>query len=435
MWQSARREFFMKVISLIETPPINFPDSGNRKKRVLARLPLAPPPKAPEGPTREELKALKKLDIYNMNVLKIRIQPIMDEIKKKHKRFRNPILDESLIGYLFDEQNPEMLTTDLRQEQAQEMFRPYELHKDKHGVSGIREVATGKFYYNLETTTIELRLSNGYYKRPRDFLADIKRLAKDAKTSEDQDRTLKANEIAANVEVDLQLVVDPTFTQICEEVYVREQLREQMRKERRRQGEPGLQDLPRTKSNIPPQTSGTTTESSGPIRLGVQVPGRAGLPLSHLQQPSGRASMSNGDLSGSDKHLSNGSFVEPLDEDVNMLNSQDDSGHQAAAAEMSPPNTQTQLSQKSALTPMARNSQPADYHNSASTTTSGQKTTDKSNPSTGPSVPESTNGARRVGGRAGEYPNFNSFPGLPGGSQLPETQGKRSCHPDSSRPI
>ncbi|KAK2808692.1 hypothetical protein FQN49_008695, partial [Arthroderma sp. PD_2] len=198
-----RREFFQPIIDFISTAPSDFPDPDNRKKRVLERLELAPPPpaKPPPPPTKEELKAQKRKDRQTLNLMKIRIQPIMDQIRK-YKRFRSGVVDEAHIRYLYDDDNPNVVTSDVPV-QERSTFRPYEKDTDKAGVPGLREVASGKFYYNLDIVTIEKRLSNGYYKRPKDFLADIKRLAKDAKQLGEPDRQLKANELLANVEVDI----------------------------------------------------------------------------------------------------------------------------------------------------------------------------------------------------------------------------------------
>jgi len=83
----------------------------------------------------------------------------------------------------------------------------------------------------------------------------------------------------------------------------------------------------------------------------------------------------------------------------------------------SQPNTQGQRSQKSAHTQLAQGSQLDQYHNSASTTTSGQKTTDKSGRSSDKySIgTQSTNGVR-------DHPNFSLVGPVEGGSQLPDTQ-------------
>lgn len=182
---SERREFFEPIGEYVRTSPSEFPEPDNRKKRMLKMLPPAPPDpeKAPPAPSKEEQKAQRKRDRQTLNLLKIRLQPIMDQIRTRHKKFRSGVIDESQIRYLYDEADPGTVTSDLHTEMlATASFRPFEIGRDAHGVPGLVDQANGKFYYNLDSVTIEKRLSNGYYKRPKDFLADIKRLAKDAKT-------------------------------------------------------------------------------------------------------------------------------------------------------------------------------------------------------------------------------------------------------------
>lgn len=444
--QRARGEYFENLLAYIRKPPTQFPDLENRKKRKLADLEVAPPPppKAPEPLTKQQLKEQKKHDRHILNLLKMQIQLVMDQIKKQFKRFRTPIIDDSQIQYLYDEQDPTILGTDLTEEQRheQQLLRPYERDTDKHGVPGLREVATGKFYYNLDTVMIEKRISNGYYKRPSDFLADIKRLAKDAAMSGDADRTMKANELLTNVEVDMHAleVQHSALVAECEAVYSREQAREQHVIEKANQAAEQGKDVPVLTSNVPPQFSGTTTDNSGPVLLGERIPGRDPMPPITPDRRVGHELLSNGDMTstggGSHPRQSNGSTVPSRHgEDVHMTDSQEvtsmprepglPSFHTPSA-----PNTQPR-SQNTTLTRMAHNSQPNDYHNSASTTTSGQKTSDRSNRTSDRSKynTQSTNGVTPGGA---QHPDF-SVVGVPsGGSQLPDTQGRSSSAENTS---
>jgi hypothetical protein len=428
----ARSEYFSAIIDYIRKRPDEFPEPENRKRRKLPQLPEAPAEEAPTGPSKADLKARKKKDRQTLNMLKLHIQPVMDQLKSKYKKFRTPVIDDRDIAYLYDEQDPQTLTTDLNQEQQQQqqLFRPFELDKDEKGVPGLREVASGKFYYNLEIVTIEKRLSNGYYKRPKDFLADIKRLAKDAKASGDQDRTLKANEMLANVEVDMATLEQslPALCAECEAVYERDQERERDRMQKMREAERRGEEVPKVVPNVPPQqASKTTTETSGPVRLGQDIPGVRPplLPVtpSRLHGPS---SMSNQWSTTNGSHQTNGSIVpsRPFD-DSEMVDSQqeivDQQGQDTREAfSPSQPNTQGQtFTQHSAHTRVAPGSQAEQYHNSASTTTSGQKTSDKSARSSGP---YSLNTQMSNGVRPGDHPDFSILPEARGGSQLPDTQ-------------
>ncbi|KAI5284981.1 hypothetical protein KEM54_000912, partial [Ascosphaera aggregata] len=256
-----RRQFFQTLERYVRMAPSEIQDPEFRKKRDLEVLPFAPVEAEKKGPTKDDLKAMKKKDRQTLNLLKIRIQPIMDQIKKNYRRFRTPVIDEHQIAYLFEEEDPNVVTSDLPMEHRAQ-FRPFEKDIDKHGVHGLLEVASGKFFYNLDITTIEKRLSNGYYKRPSDFLADIKRIAKDARQCGDHDRQIKGNELLANVEVDIGTMetTDPVFVAECENVYTRELEREKIAREKARIAEEqdSLNFRPRheAQTNVSPQGKG-----------------------------------------------------------------------------------------------------------------------------------------------------------------------------------
>jgi ATPase family AAA domain-containing protein 2 len=341
------------------------------------------------------------------------------------------------------------LTEEQRQEQ--QLLRPYVLDTDKHGVGGLREVATGKFYYNLDIVMIEIRLSNGYYKRFKDFYDDIKRIAKDAKTSGDRNRTISANELVANVEVDMMHfeTTQPALASECEAVYLREVAREKAAKANQAapgtQGPSGPAVMP-----VPPQSM-TTTENSGPVVLGELVPG----PTPFLPPVTPRRPvLSNGDGT-STEHQTNGSTVPSRghDDDIHMADPEEEVGpaqrDRAAAfpstVAHSGANTQQMRNQRAALEKMAPGSQVDDYHNSASTTTSGQKT-NSSNRTSGHSVHPGVGNTQSSNGTDSRiYPVFSTYGALSGGSQIPDTQensertdythGHSGSGPDSGREI
>ncbi|WEW58505.1 TAT-binding protein-like protein 7, AAA ATPase [Emydomyces testavorans] len=410
-----RHEFFQTAMEYIMTAPNDFPDPQNRKKRKLETLRKAPPPPtaASAPPTKEELKAQKKKDRQTLNLLKIRIQPIMDQIKRSYKRFRTGPVDEAQIRYLFDDNDPNIVTSDLPLEQRT-TFRPFEKSEDKFGVPGLREVVSDKFYYNVDTVIIEKRLSNGYYKRPRDFLADIKRLAKDAKTLQDPERLLKANELLSNVEVDIGLIeqTEPALVSECENVYLRELERERQALRKAKQGAENENNVmgPPPPMNVAHGVE-SSNQSSGPVVLGETFGnGNRAFPARPFTPQTGSTSLTNGipPQAGSDTRQSefrpnsNGStsiFNRSGDGDVDiqMSNSENTSGLSretqnssfGQSAQPRPPHSYTapsqqlrqqsglsNLSQKGTMTPMAPNSQPGDYANDASTT---QTTSDKKN--------------------------------------------------------
>ncbi|KAI1324852.1 AAA-domain-containing protein [Xylariaceae sp. FL0255] len=192
-----REEYFQRIIDHIRRLPKDFPNS-NRKLRKLEELPVAPPP--PE-------KKLTKEEIHNediryrqaLNLMKVHLQPIMDQITKKYRNFRQPVIPESSYQYLLDEAEHNYIRPDVENPPP----RPYELAKDSAGYPGLRETATDKFYYNLDVNIIETRLANGYYWRPYEFLRDVRTLRSDAQAIGDKPRFLKADELLSNVEVDV----------------------------------------------------------------------------------------------------------------------------------------------------------------------------------------------------------------------------------------
>ena len=416
----ARREYFQGIADYLVISPADFPEPLNRKKRRLELLP--PAPSEPMKPlailSKQELKAQKKRDRHLLNLLKLRIHPIMDQIKIKFKKFRTGIIDESHLRYLYDEEDPSLVSTDLpRGERDRDHFRPYEISKDDHGEPGLIEVSTGKFFYNMDIVVIEKRLSNGYYKRPKDFLSDIKKLTKDAKAIGDLARLLKANELQANIEVDMGVIEteSPSLAADLEQVYLREMRREKELLEKQKQLMGA--DEERRLQLMPPDSHqdglGVVTEqSTGPVMLGEPVtngishhprtpsnPPHPSQSSSSLQQ----SSIPISDLSDLQPRYSqsNGTSV-PSREDLQMSNSQDgpstspdnptqdSSFGQSAqtrpfASYTGAPNSLVQrrslpgqFSQTSAVTAMAEGSTPQDYANYASTTSSDKRNTGSS---------------------------------------------------------
>ena len=372
-------------------------------------LPVPPePPKEAEPLSKEELKAQRKKDRLILNMLKLRIQPIMDQIKQKYKKFRSPIVEPPQISYLYEEEDPDIITTDLPLEQRQEQaarFRPYELGHDENGEPGLIDQATKRFLYNMDIVTIEKRLSNGYYKRPKDFLSDIKKLTRDAKTIDDEERIMKANELLANVEVDIDHlfeVSDPAFTAECEALWQRETQREQEKVNKARQlATTEGRELQPIRSNVPPHDIDSSTEqSSGPIVLGgLLTNGTRYHPITPQRQtdPNNTTNGEISDLSNLDgshppqsngtSHPSNQSKISDPRNSSQERPSTDRETHSSWAAQSAqtrPAHSYTggfstiqqrmshpqSLSQKSVITPLAEGSNPSMYVNEASTTNS-----------------------------------------------------------------
>lgn len=444
--QEKRQDFFRPLLEYIKKQPRDFPDPVNRKLRKLETLEVAPPP-PPRVPTKEEIKALKQKDHQTLNLLKLLLQPIMDQIQKKYRKFRTPVIPQSAIQYLYDEQDPNYVRVDAVQ------FRPYELAKDKDGNPGLLENATQKFFYNLETTTIEERLSNGYYARPKDFVADIRALAKDAKNIGERDRTLKANELLANVEVDVaQIEAHPQLAD-CENIHYRQlqRAKEKQEKARKKAEADGLLVTPDLQAGEVQQAAGQVPSV---ITLGEPAPlgqARPGLFTSYSTPDTrslsnGHGTKSSGSFASHPSRLSNGSSVPSLPstrnphDDVQMGGTDEHGSQQVDSQNMPPPsgvvalqrgrsnipqagtNTQSQSqfsTQRSAFQSLPHDVSPSQLINYASTTDSSKKTGTSGDPSN-----RTSGGSTQLTNGHGELSQFYSPPRSSNESdgQLPDTQ-------------
>ncbi|KAL5604514.1 hypothetical protein BROUX41_002469 [Berkeleyomyces rouxiae] len=261
-----RRTFFEAVTSLVLKEPTDFPNPENRRKRVLEILPVAPPP-PPREPSKDEIKALLKRDRQLLNQLKVLLQPIMDQINRRYRKFRQPVIPFSQLHYLYNQLDADHVSPDLPDSIPAEQKR-YTIVKDKYGVDVLYDNEMEKMYYNLETTTIEERLSNGFYARPGDFLFDIRTLAKDSRNIGDKERTLKANELVSNVEVDVASI--ETTSQVdWESLYQRQLARAREAEEKLRK----KMELEEAKIVSQPDVVDEGSDAIGPVTLGEHIPG------------------------------------------------------------------------------------------------------------------------------------------------------------------
>ncbi|PQE32724.1 AAA family ATPase protein [Rutstroemia sp. NJR-2017a WRK4] len=417
-----REEFFQNIISYVKKAPSEFPEPLNRKKRKLEQLEVAPPP-PPKIPTKEEIKALKKRDHQLLNLLKVQIQPIMDQIHRKYRKFRTPVIQQSQIQYLLDEKDPAFVRPDIPQ------FRPFELDVDKNGVQCLRETSTGKIFYNLDTNMIEERLANGFYARPKDFLADIKTLAKDAKHIGDKDRILKTKELVANVEVDMAGIENNPLFADCENLYQRQLQRTKEKEEKLRRK--AIEDVggELVRSDVYPHGPGSRPHSPAAINLGKAIPGRRPFTGS-FHTPT---ALSNGHSSGSQGQTTNGSSVPSRisGDDVDMSGTTDNTQHLSQNSPAYPqhqwpqdiakaPSTISNRatgfnSQRSAFQELSVDMSPSALVNYASTTTSGKKTSQEFST-------QATNGSR-PGASSPEGPKRDAdIPSTQGDTQIPSTQ-------------
>lgn len=230
---------------------------------------MAPPP-PPRKRTREEMLKERHTDQIALNHLKLALQPIMDQIKQKYRKFRNSVIPMQQIEYLWHEADPAYVRADLAEGSP---ARPYVIDRDKNGVEGLREVDSGRFFYNLDVATIEERLSNGYYARPVDFFNDIESLAKDARNIGDRERTLKANELVSNVRVDVHEVATRMHYIDFNALHERQKQRavEAEEKRKRREAMQKVVDLTQTEA----AAEDAAEDAAGPVTIGAPVPGGA----------------------------------------------------------------------------------------------------------------------------------------------------------------
>lgn len=212
-----RLEYFKMLKNTLLMKPYEFVnDLENRPKRKLKKLKVIPPVinKNTEVITKKKLKQIEYDDTKLKNILKIKLAGLMDLFKNRYKRFRKPVVDEALLYHLFE---PAILQNPLNNYEVL-----YSRSDDPGRENMIKELSTGRYYYNMDLDIIEERLWNGYYSEPKQFLKDIKMIVKDSITSGDRERILKANEMLTNAQFGVDEFSNPEFIKSCKEMRSRE---------------------------------------------------------------------------------------------------------------------------------------------------------------------------------------------------------------------
>ncbi|KAI1468254.1 AAA-domain-containing protein [Daldinia caldariorum] len=423
-----RREYFDRILSHIRRLPKDFPDPTNRKKRVLEALPVAPPP-PPKQMTKEELETENLLYRKALNLLKIHLQPIMDQIKRKYKAFRSPIIPLSQYQYLFDEANPNYVRPDV----ADAPPRPYVISQDSEGAPGLLETATGKFYYNLDTVTIETRLAHGYYVNPWVFLKDCKSFVHDAKNLGDKGLWLKADELATNVSVDVSDINDKLQRVDWDAEWRREQYRkrELKRLERAKKREEALAKQNGEKSQQGPQAldlhkSHTTTAHFQVIGEETTTNGESSLHHDNTNGTSipSRALDDDATMTDIDSQPPPGGLNLPMQPPSQWPRMSVQSLNTSVQATAGGTNQLSQLSQTSAVQSLPPGVSPSALINDASTT----KTSDPSNRSSNFST-QATNGTHHDQSSPGDnLPDTQPYPGNSQGASSDEQWPHSQAH-------
>ncbi|CAK7900983.1 ATPase histone chaperone Yta7p [[Candida] anglica] len=217
-----RAKYFEALHKTLLMKPWEFiNDLTNRPKRKLKQLKIVPAINSvpDEIAEKKKQKEIEYQDTKLKNILKLKLAGLMDLFKNRYKRFRKPVIDESLLYHLFE---PAVLDNPLNNYEVL-----YEKSDDPKHENMIREISTGRYYYNMDLDIIEERLWNGYYSEPKQFLKDIRMVVKDSITIGDRERILKANEMLTNAQFGIDDFSTPEFLNSCKELRAREILRQE----------------------------------------------------------------------------------------------------------------------------------------------------------------------------------------------------------------
>ncbi|KAL6451348.1 YTA7 ATPase histone chaperone YTA7 [Candida maltosa Xu316] len=216
-----REAYFSTLKKTLLMKPYEFVnDIENRPKRKLKELKVVKTTTdlSNDAVNKKKLKEQEYKDTKLKNVLKIKLAALMDLFKVRYKKFRKPIIDENFIAHLFD---PTILDNPLNNYMVL-----YERSEDPGHENMIKELSTGKYYYNIDLDLIEERLWNGFYSEPKQFLKDLKMIVKDCFTFGDRERILKANEMMTNAQFGVDDFSTPEFLKACKEVRERDLLKQ-----------------------------------------------------------------------------------------------------------------------------------------------------------------------------------------------------------------
>ncbi|GAA5899592.1 uncharacterized protein JCM6883_005268 [Sporobolomyces salmoneus] len=216
---AAQREaFFADVIAGITRPPNEFPDAMPRRKRILEKLPIAPPP-APREPTAAEIAQAEANDQRLLEYLKWKLGPVLGELKKRYKRFTRNLYD------------------DWREDDLE--WRKNQLN-DNETVTGLGTQP----YHNVDLDLMHSDLYKGYYHTPDEFLTDILRIQANAEINkimeQDAEAPIKAGQMVNHTKVMLDQTFDANFRSECVKMAARmkEKDQNQPKKERKGRGRP-----------------------------------------------------------------------------------------------------------------------------------------------------------------------------------------------------
>ncbi|KAI8458156.1 hypothetical protein BY996DRAFT_4577555 [Phakopsora pachyrhizi] len=227
-----RSRYFAETIASIRRPPDAFPDGLPKKLRVLEELPKAPP-RAPRQPTESELASQLTQDRKLVEYLKFRLGPVLNELKKKHKRFTKPIGNSDSEGL-----QPQLENGEANGENSPTFFQ-VDLERMHY-----------KLYYNKYLTSHQ-------------FITDVEKIVYNAELesslshTSDHDLAVKAQAMLTHTRVMVEQACDPQFDVDCLRMFERMKLRnpklgeEQKKKETNKTSEVPLRQSARTSGKEP----------------------------------------------------------------------------------------------------------------------------------------------------------------------------------------
>ncbi|KAH9843583.1 AAA-domain-containing protein [Rhodofomes roseus] len=239
---SQREQFFEGLLKDVRRPPNQFPDGVKRKKRVLEELPIAPPLE-PRQPTAAELAVQEESDQRVVTLLRYRLGPILQELKRKFKRFTKRAMEEYKYDFNVVHQEVEVVTTSVEirtngdgiVEMTEEQHMEHVDQPQINGINGVHEAVPPPPpppppllppLFDMDLERMHLELYRNRYLTPDDFLDDIRKIVHNAEVriDEDPDRLYRAQAMLTAAEVSIN-DFDPTFRLECQRMAVRERRR------------------------------------------------------------------------------------------------------------------------------------------------------------------------------------------------------------------
>ncbi|KAL0063917.1 TAT-binding protein-like protein 7, AAA ATPase [Marasmius tenuissimus] len=241
--ESQRVEFFQPLVEDVRRPPNLFADGMPRKKRILEELPIAPPPE-PRKPTAAELAVQEENDHRTIAILKYRLTPILNELKRKFRRFTKRAREEYSFA-VFEGDEPPAPPVPVVNTQANGVIdiTSVDAQPDQPLANGIVNeqvvvapppppVPQGPKCHDMDLERMNFELFRGRYLTIDDFMNDLRKICMNAALYEagDPDRHLRAQAMLNSAEVSIQ-EFDAIFRLECERMAGRER---QRRAERRK---------------------------------------------------------------------------------------------------------------------------------------------------------------------------------------------------------